>query len=64
MSSYKYAVKWDVKFVTPRHTLYGVIVTKTCRFPDVSSATKFARSIQARVPSGEQLVGKPVLESI
>jgi hypothetical protein len=64
MVGYKFAVKWDVKFTTPRHSLYGVIVTKRCRFPDISSATRFARAIQSKLPSGEQLVGKPVLENI
>jgi hypothetical protein len=64
MSGYKYAVKWDVKFTTPKHSLYGVIVTKECKFPDVSSATKFAMRIQAKVLSGEQLIGKPILENL
>lgn len=64
MSGYKYAVKWDVKFTTPRHNLFGTIVTKSCRFPDISSATRFARTIQSKVSTGELLVGKPVLETI
>jgi len=64
MSEYKYAVKWDVKVTTPRHSLYGMLVTKSRQFPDVSSATKFAMAIQSKLPSGELLIGKPILESI
>ena len=64
MSTYKYAVKWDVKFTTPKHNLYGVLVTKSRKFPDVTSATKFAMAIQSKLPVGELLIGKPVLESI
>jgi hypothetical protein len=64
MSAYKYAVKWDVKFTTPKHNLYGLVVTKTCKFPDANSANKFAMAIQAKLSAGEQLVGKPILEDI
>jgi hypothetical protein len=64
MSSYRYAVKWDVKFTTPKHSLFGTIVTKSCRFSDIPSAARFVRAIQSKVTSGEQLVGKPILENI
>ena len=63
-AKYRYSVKWDVKFVTPKHNLYNVVVTKSCKFPDATSASRFALSIQSKLPSGEMLVGKPVLETI
>lgn len=64
MAAYKYTVKWDVKFTAPKHNLYGVLVTKSCKFPDANSANKFAMAIQSKLSTEEQLVGKPVLEAL
>jgi hypothetical protein len=60
----RFVVKYDIKHLSQKTLLHGVLTPETCKFVTLQDAIKFVRIMRGRRTSKYEVVGMPIIERI